>query len=242
MSTNQQFFNDSTPLNKHIVKELGLVRGAVACKIIYASNLRDGVCRMGQKRIADELGIDKSTVSKSIKWLMDKGYLNLLLSASDSHPAHIRPSDRLMKLLGGDDITPPVDKVTPPVDKVTPPVDKVNPPVDKVNQDKNTDKGLNKETINNGSNSSLGKVSLHYEQEIGFISPSIRDHILDAIDDFPEQWVLDAIDVAVGANVRKWNYIRAVLDNWKRDGKQQIKSESTEPTKLRVDPDGGFYV
>lgn len=58
-----------------------------------------------------------------------------------------------------------------------------------------------------------------YEQNIGALTPLIADAIKDAVKDFTEQWVMDAIGEAARANGKSWNYIRAILDRWQRDGR-----------------------
>lgn len=120
MTTHQDFIYSSTPVNKHLVKELGLIRGAIASKIIYTCNLKDGVCRMGQRRKAEELGIDRTTVSKGEKYLIDNKYILITREATDTQPAHLKPTKKLLDLIKTVDlINPPVDEINPPVDLIT---------------------------------------------------------------------------------------------------------------------------
>jgi len=226
-STTQDFFHDSTPLNKNIVRELGLMKGAVACKIIYASNLRDSVCKMGQSRIADELGIDKSTVSKTIKWLLENDYFCQLQEPTDTTPAHIKPSEKLMSLLDT-------------VDVINPPVDNVNPPVDNVNQNKNTNK--NKDKTTNGCDADFGEVCTVYENEIGLLSPMVSNKIKLLLDDYPRDWIIDAVKVAVGANVRRINYVEGILKRWATEGKNDNGRSKAIPQATTKTADGGFYL
>ena len=62
-----------------------------------------------------------------------------------------------------------------------------------------------------------------YQQEIGIITPIIAEEILQYVDDIPaelqEHWFTEAIKQSVSANVRKWNYVKAILDNWISSGK-----------------------
>lgn len=59
-----------------------------------------------------------------------------------------------------------------------------------------------------------------YEQEIGMLTPMSREIVGDAIDEYPEEWIKSAIEAAAKANVRRWNYVEAILKGWKRDGFQ----------------------
>ncbi len=58
-----------------------------------------------------------------------------------------------------------------------------------------------------------------YEQNIGNITPMMRDRLLDAEREYPEDWIEEAIRIAVEQNKRSWSYIQAILDRWMRDGK-----------------------
>ena len=62
-----------------------------------------------------------------------------------------------------------------------------------------------------------------YESEIGLLTIQIKDCISDALKDFPESWIIDAIKLATENNVRKWSYVYGVLKNWKRDGRAGLK-------------------
>lgn len=57
-----------------------------------------------------------------------------------------------------------------------------------------------------------------YEDEIGEITPSAAYRVSDAVDEFGEEWVIEAIRVAADNNARKWSYVEAVLKRWKVEG------------------------
>jgi DnaD/phage-associated family protein len=68
-----------------------------------------------------------------------------------------------------------------------------------------------------------------YEDNIGLISPIIADELKDAEATYRPEWVEDAFKVAVENNVRKWSYIRPVLEKWAtagRDGYQKAPETS----------------
>jgi DnaD/phage-associated family protein len=58
-----------------------------------------------------------------------------------------------------------------------------------------------------------------YEDNIGLISPILADELKDAEATYPPEWIEDAFKVAVENNVRKWSYIRAVLERMATDGR-----------------------
>jgi len=58
-----------------------------------------------------------------------------------------------------------------------------------------------------------------YEQNIGLITPLIADQLKAASDDFPVEWIEDAIRIAVDNNVRRWSYINRILVSWQERGR-----------------------
>jgi DnaD/phage-associated family protein len=62
-----------------------------------------------------------------------------------------------------------------------------------------------------------------YEQNIGPLTPMIADVLKDAENTYPESWIEEAFQIAVERNVRKWNYIKAILRSWKEEGRHERK-------------------
>ena len=60
-----------------------------------------------------------------------------------------------------------------------------------------------------------------YEQNIGALTPMIAEHLREAEDSYPEAWIEEAMRIAVDNNVRKWSYVRAILDDWRARGKDE---------------------
>jgi DNA replication protein len=58
-----------------------------------------------------------------------------------------------------------------------------------------------------------------YEANIGLLSPILADELKDAEMTYPQEWIEDAIKIAVENNVRKWSYIRAVLERMSTEGR-----------------------
>jgi DnaD/phage-associated family protein len=80
-------------------------------------------------------------------------------------------------------------------------------------------------------NPATGAVFRAYESEIGLITPTIADKIGLAIEDYPLDWITEAIKEAVKNNVRKWSYVEAILKRWKVEG----KSNGKRPAKVTSD-------
>jgi DnaD/phage-associated family protein len=77
-----------------------------------------------------------------------------------------------------------------------------------------------------------------YEENIGPLTPLIAETLRDAETEYPVQWIADAIRVAVENNAAHWNFVRAVLQRWKKEGRRsEIAERSDESTG-----DGERYV
>jgi DnaD/phage-associated family protein len=59
-----------------------------------------------------------------------------------------------------------------------------------------------------------------YEDNIGLISPILADELKDAEATYPPHWIEDAFKIAVENNVRKWSYIRAILERMATAGRE----------------------
>ena len=60
-----------------------------------------------------------------------------------------------------------------------------------------------------------------YEENIGPLTPLIADTLRDAENEYPENWIREAVAIAVQNNVRKWNYIEAILRSWQDGGRDE---------------------
>lgn len=64
-----------------------------------------------------------------------------------------------------------------------------------------------------------------YEQNIGVLGPVIADQLKDAEKSYPPEWIADAFRIAVEQNVRKWAYVRAILDRWATEGRDDAQRQ-----------------
>src|SRR3990172_4528538 len=58
-----------------------------------------------------------------------------------------------------------------------------------------------------------------YEQNIGPLTPMAGELLKQAALSFPEEWIREAIQIAVSNNARNWKYVSAILDRWASEGK-----------------------
>ncbi len=77
----------------------------------------------------------------------------------------------------------------------------------------------------------LAAVASAYENNIGAVTFIARQELIDLVDAYPEEWILDAIRSAVTHEHRHLAYIQGCLANWKRDGRGKSPPQKrTEPT------------
>ncbi|MET0039923.1 MAG: DnaD domain protein [Dehalococcoides mccartyi] len=76
----------------------------------------------------------------------------------------------------------------------------------------------------------FGEICRQYQNNIGNISPLVADGIRDWVDNFPSEWIKEAIREAVLNGVRKPNYINSILENWRVNGfKNKPKNKDAPP-------------
>jgi DnaD/phage-associated family protein len=67
-----------------------------------------------------------------------------------------------------------------------------------------------------------------YEQNIGLLTPLIADHLVDALETYPTEWIEEAIGEAVAYNRRSWRYAQRILEKWASDGRGGERSDETD--------------
>ncbi len=83
-----------------------------------------------------------------------------------------------------------------------------------------------------------------YEQNIGLLQPLIAEQLREAQETYPPEWISEAFQRAVENNVRKWSYVRAILERWALEGKddeadrRHSGSDAIEEIERRY---GGYF-
>ncbi len=71
-----------------------------------------------------------------------------------------------------------------------------------------------------------------YEENIGILSPIIRENITAALQDFTDEDISQAIRIAVENEVRSWSFVAGILRRWARDGvPHDTREQSTDETR-----------
>jgi len=79
-----------------------------------------------------------------------------------------------------------------------------------------------------------------YEENIGPLTAMIADKLKDAEETYSQEWLADAIERSVAQNVRKWNYIEAILKRWKEEGRAEKQDRRDNEKDRRRYVEGDF--
>ena len=82
---------------------------------------------------------------------------------------------------------------------------------------------------NNASNSEIAEVFKAYESEIGLLTNYVREDVLDAIKQYPKEWIVESIKEAAKKNTRKWSNALAIIKRW------QVNVYKTDIRQKRID-------
>jgi DNA replication protein len=67
-----------------------------------------------------------------------------------------------------------------------------------------------------------------YEENIGALTPAIAERLKEAEQDYAYDWIVDAINIAIENNVRRWKYISTILERWKQEGRVDEQTKTTQ--------------
>lgn len=79
-----------------------------------------------------------------------------------------------------------------------------------------------------------------YEKHIGPVTPMLADALKDAEKDYPHDWLVDAIRIAVENNARSWRYVEAILRRWQEGGKDERRTQGDSEKDRRKYVEGEF--
>lgn len=75
-----------------------------------------------------------------------------------------------------------------------------------------------------------------YEQNIGVITPMMAEILKEDEQAYPDEWIEEAIRIAVNRNARNWKYVQAILERWQKEGRgneQYRRDDSQDPDSYR---------
>jgi DnaD/phage-associated family protein len=72
-----------------------------------------------------------------------------------------------------------------------------------------------------------------YEENIGPLTPMIADMLRETEQTYRQDWIEEAIRIAVQNNVRRWKYVEAVLRSWQEEGRDGTNRRNTEKDRRK---------
>lgn len=79
-----------------------------------------------------------------------------------------------------------------------------------------------------------------YEENFGIVTPMLAEELREAEQAYPESWIEDAMRLAVENNARRWSYVRAILERWVTEGRDD-ETDRRPAERGRTTSDDGPY-
>lgn len=76
-----------------------------------------------------------------------------------------------------------------------------------------------------GNPEKLAEIATLYENEIGMITPMIKDELVEISDKYPVDWFKDSVKIMRKAGVRNLRYILKILERWDLEGRGDQKGK-----------------
>ena len=75
MTTILDILGTSTPVSEVLAEKIGYIRAAIACRIFFYEQLKNGLCSASIGTLAKKLGMSGGAVSSNLEWLRDNNYV-----------------------------------------------------------------------------------------------------------------------------------------------------------------------
>jgi DNA replication protein len=72
-----------------------------------------------------------------------------------------------------------------------------------------------------------------YEENIGPLTPMVADMLRDAEQTYRQEWIEEALRIAVQNNVRRWKYIEKILRSWQEEGRDGTAQRDSEKDRRK---------
>ena len=226
-----------TPAIDTIVDELGFMCAGVFGVIWRYCQMSDGKCTASQSRLAEKLGVNVRTIQRCAEKLVTAGYLRVIVKKGVGVEYYDTGKAGLRIQISGynNKISPSIiteaenslrHNVGASYDFKSEQATTLSRTKKDIKIDiKDTSTAAVSETEK--QNSDVAEVFRAYEQEIGMITSFVREEVLDAIEQYPKEWIIEAIKEAARNNARKWSYAEAILKSWQVNGyKTDVRSRT----------------
>ena len=193
-----------TPCPDALVTLYGHTTATVWGKIWRYSQMADGVCKASVLRLAEEMGMTANTFAKHAHILEVNGYIQDTTPNVRNKP-HIYVDTGKLRI-----------KISLEMSE-SGGTQKLSSRYSKNAYEESTTKASRAKT----------KIFAAYEENIGALTAMMAEMLIDAEQEYPEAWILEAIALAVQNNKRNWRYCETILKRWKSNGKDEGKGKPT---------------
>lgn len=239
-----------TPAIDTIVEELGFVCAGVFGVVWRYCQMGDGKCTASQSKMASKLGMSVRTIQRCTEKLVSAGYLKSVVieglgveyydtglaglkiqvtGYNNSQPSSSVAQDEQTDLRQFDAPTNLRLNVVPTHDTESYPPTTLSRTKKEVKIDLKETATTTAAESEIGANSEVAEVFKAYESEIGLLTNYVREDVLDAIKQYPKEWIVESIKEAAKNNTRKWSYALAILKSW------QVNGYKTDIRQKRID-------
>jgi DnaD/phage-associated family protein len=197
-----------TPVIDDVVEATSLMTAVVFGRIWRFCQMPDGVCNASLEKIAESIGIDKATVMRHAKTLVDAGYLEDCSPDLRNHPHTYKDTGKAGLHIGVSSVADSNAGVAQCNAGVAESKLKID-----IKRDIKTDSTTT-------TNSFFETIQKSYEANIGLMVPIIAREIQGMLEQgMSAGWITDAISEAARCDHRNWAYITAILKRWKVEGR-----------------------
>lgn len=86
-----------------------------------------------------------------------------------------------------------------------------------------------KETKTSSGGVDIAKIANEFQQNgFGTINLTVKEMLIDLVENYPEEWILNAMKVAVKNNARRLNYVEGILRRWNNSGGMKLGGRQDE--------------
>lgn len=90
------------------------------------------------------------------------------------------------------------------------------------------DNGLDK-------NEELSKIALAFQNNgFGSINITVKEVLLELLDSYSTEWILEAMKIAVESNKRSLRYVKGILENWNKNGGMNLPADKNNTESKTV--------
>lgn len=99
-------------------------------------------------------------------------------------------------------------------------------------QNENNNKNV-KNDLKDSTTAAENDAIVFYQNNIGMIRPIIAEEMIDWIDDFGDEMVIEALNKSIAQNKANWGYAKAILKSWHDKGIKTVEQANAEEIEFK---------